>query len=374
MRAKSALAIVAGIAGCHLIGDFSHLRIRGDGEGGGSDCTPTDCGTLGLTCGQVAEPCAMQLMNCDTGQKDGSETDIDCGGATETCPTRCPVGRACMESRDCESGVCTMGACAAPTCGDDVINGDEACDDGNTESYDGCSATCTVEEGHLLISEAVIEDDPAEFIELHNPNDWSVNLEDYYLASTPTYYLFTTGMQPMLPEVVLGFPANSIIPPRGFVVVSLEEAMAFEAVYGVTPDFDMVGMNAPMMIGGDPAAKLDNDAGIVVLFYWDGASDLALDVDYLLYGNTSAAVDKSDVTVGGSTYADETPPGMQGAAPKVGKEQALYRCDTVESTEVAGGNGVDGDDETSEDCSRAFVKAMGKPTPRMAPEGLGPCP
>ena len=115
--------------------------------------------------------------------------------------------------------------CAAPTCGDDVLNGDEACDDGNTESYDGCSATCVVEEGHLLISEAVIEDDPAEFIEVHNPNDWSVNLEDYYLASTPTYYLFTTGMQPMLPEVVLGFPAGSTIEPRGFVVVSLENAV-----------------------------------------------------------------------------------------------------------------------------------------------------
>ena len=82
----------------------------------------------------------------------------------------------------------------------------------------------------------------------------------------------------------------------------------------------------------------------------------------------------SVVTVGGSTYADETPAGMQGAAPKVGKEQALYRCDTVESTEVDGGNGIDGDDETSEDCTHAFVKAMGKPTPRAAPEGLGPCP
>jgi cysteine-rich repeat protein len=32
-------------------------------------------------------------------------------------------------------------------CGDGVISGDEACDDANTEDDDGCSATCTVEDG-----------------------------------------------------------------------------------------------------------------------------------------------------------------------------------------------------------------------------------
>merc|ERR1711924_412564 len=40
------------------------------------------------------------------------------------------------------------GVCSAPSsCGDGQRVGDEACDDTNTTPGDGCSATCTVEEG-----------------------------------------------------------------------------------------------------------------------------------------------------------------------------------------------------------------------------------
>ncbi len=43
----------------------------------------------------------------------------------------------------------TAGAtCTAKTCGDGIIAGHEQCDDGNTTSGDGCSATCTLETGH----------------------------------------------------------------------------------------------------------------------------------------------------------------------------------------------------------------------------------
>jgi cysteine-rich repeat protein len=37
---------------------------------------------------------------------------------------------------------------SAPVCGDGVVSGNEECDDGNTTSGDGCSATCTVEAGY----------------------------------------------------------------------------------------------------------------------------------------------------------------------------------------------------------------------------------
>jgi len=37
--------------------------------------------------------------------------------------------------------------CTRPRCGDGVVDGGEACDDGNTASCDGCSAHCTVEVG-----------------------------------------------------------------------------------------------------------------------------------------------------------------------------------------------------------------------------------
>jgi MYXO-CTERM domain-containing protein len=38
-------------------------------------------------------------------------------------------------------------ACAANVCGDSTTAGEETCDDGNANASDGCSATCTVEDG-----------------------------------------------------------------------------------------------------------------------------------------------------------------------------------------------------------------------------------
>lgn len=51
-----------------------------------------------------------------------SETDVDCGGA---CPP-CAAGAQCSGPSDCNSGVCTSGACAVPSCQDDVENGFES--------------------------------------------------------------------------------------------------------------------------------------------------------------------------------------------------------------------------------------------------------
>ncbi|NIS37378.1 MAG: DUF4215 domain-containing protein, partial [Actinobacteria bacterium] len=43
--------------------------------------------------------------------------------------------------------------CTPIVCGDGVINGDEACDDGGTATGDGCSDTCTIETGYVCESE-----------------------------------------------------------------------------------------------------------------------------------------------------------------------------------------------------------------------------
>jgi hypothetical protein len=40
--------------------------------------------------------------------KDGSETDVDCGG---TCPTGCVTGQACLVNADCASMTCTAKLC-----------------------------------------------------------------------------------------------------------------------------------------------------------------------------------------------------------------------------------------------------------------------
>jgi hypothetical protein len=60
---------------------------------------------------------------CRDRTKNGSETDVDCGG--RTCP-RCAVGKKCKSRNDCESALCSGGRCQActespETCGD--VNG-----------------------------------------------------------------------------------------------------------------------------------------------------------------------------------------------------------------------------------------------------------
>lgn len=55
--------------------------------------------------------------SCANGLLDGTETDVDCGGA---CTTHCPVSGHCASPIDCESGRCTSGVCAptsANACG-----------------------------------------------------------------------------------------------------------------------------------------------------------------------------------------------------------------------------------------------------------------
>ncbi|MFO0757186.1 MAG: hypothetical protein U0359_11895 [Byssovorax sp.] len=86
----------------------------------------------GKTCGAAADcqsnNCANGVCaaagNCNDGMKNGSETDIDCGGAA--CP-KCVNGKACAGSSDCQSGSCANGMCAAvgPTCTDGMKNGNE---------------------------------------------------------------------------------------------------------------------------------------------------------------------------------------------------------------------------------------------------------
>ncbi len=90
-----------------------------------------DNGEIGIDCGSGCgacpdgQPCAGSDANCLTGhfcsassnlcvasecadsKKDGSETDIDCGG---TCGG-CGLGKQCSANSDCASGICDAGTC-----------------------------------------------------------------------------------------------------------------------------------------------------------------------------------------------------------------------------------------------------------------------
>jgi hypothetical protein len=78
--------------------------------------TQTDvanCGSCGHVCGTndicsdgVCTPSAAPT--CSDGQKNGNETDTDCGGGT--CAT-CATGKACLVGTDCSSAVCSNNVC-----------------------------------------------------------------------------------------------------------------------------------------------------------------------------------------------------------------------------------------------------------------------
>jgi hypothetical protein len=76
---------------------------------------------------------ATPLPTCTDGLKNGSETDVDCGGS---CSTKCANGKICASGSDCSSSYCgPNGLCAAaPSCSDGVQNG--------TETGIDCGGSC----------------------------------------------------------------------------------------------------------------------------------------------------------------------------------------------------------------------------------------
>jgi hypothetical protein len=73
-----------------------------------------------MACDTSSLMCIMS--QCSDHQKDGNETDVDCGGGT--CP-KCIDGKMCKVGSDCLDGVCSGGTCAAPSCTDGIKNGNE---------------------------------------------------------------------------------------------------------------------------------------------------------------------------------------------------------------------------------------------------------
>ncbi|HVY30201.1 MAG TPA: DUF4215 domain-containing protein [Polyangiaceae bacterium] len=127
-----------------------------NGDGCSSGCSSE----MGWECQTAGQPCTSvcgdgKLVGeelCDDGDEDPND------GCSATCTPEggfvCDVpGQSCRKKPDCTAGACTS------TCGDGLVIG-EACDDGNLDNDDGCSSTCTVEDGFSC--ETVAADLPAQ--------------------------------------------------------------------------------------------------------------------------------------------------------------------------------------------------------------------
>ncbi|MDO8480575.1 MAG: hypothetical protein Q7S65_02030, partial [Nanoarchaeota archaeon] len=81
----------------------------------------------------------LAASNCANGERDGSETDVDCGGI---CGATCGTDKTCQRNADCSLNYChpTTLKCAVPSCTDTLRNGNES----DTDCGGSCSVKCAL--------------------------------------------------------------------------------------------------------------------------------------------------------------------------------------------------------------------------------------
>ena len=243
---------------------------------------------------------------------------------------------------------------------------------------------------HLLLTEICVTPTNGEFIEIYNPTGDPVTLTDYYLADVVDYYNipntglgFPSGSNTY--DFVVSFPQGSVIGSGEYQVISLDSA-DFILKYGIIPNYCIKGTDCPRMVANPgfigTSAGLTNNYETVVLFYWDGVSDLVKDADIVWWGDdTSYRVDKSGISIdsefdgngANSTYNNDasTYPSIWNRGHNSG--DSFKRADLInEPEEIAnGGNGVTGHDETSENLSASWnYSTAADPTVSVPQEGI----
>ena len=282
--------------------------------------------------------------------------------------------------------------------GPNALDGETSNATATTPAPIGTYAACTpsVPAPDLLLSEVVVTTTAGEFVEIQNPTAAAIDLSDVYLTDATFagggtfYYNIVTGANAgggSFGDFHARFPAGATIAPGEFQTVSLAGSDDFFATYGFNPTYELYEDGA----GPDAIADmrealpgsianqggLTNSGEIVVLYTWDGTSDLVQDIDYALWGDAAEAVDKTGVSVDGpddgavaSFYADDTAIIGQDviATGGHGSGDSFQRVDFSEGNETqVGGNGITGSDETSEDLSVTWSIAAATPGAPPAP-------
>ena len=121
-------------ASCTFPTDVQFNAAGDDGPGGGGGGGFVDdagnpvqpprvgCETSAECSGGVCIDQSCFPASATDGVKNGTETDVDCGGVAAP---SCGDGKGCAFASDCQSLVCTGGTCQAPSASDGVKNGSE---------------------------------------------------------------------------------------------------------------------------------------------------------------------------------------------------------------------------------------------------------
>ncbi|WP_432411343.1 ExeM/NucH family extracellular endonuclease [Rasiella sp. SM2506] len=238
----------------------------------------------------------------------------------------------------------------------------------------------------LLITEVTVTPTAGEFVEIYNPNATAVDLTNVYITDatfaggSAYYYNIVTGADAgggAFGDFLARFPNGASIAAGAYQTVALAGSDNYNTTYGTAPTYELFedGTTAdgiPDMLEGLPGSingqgGFTNGGEVAILFYWDGETDLVTDLDYILWGDTDEAVDKTGVSIDGpdadaiaSTYGNDTAIANQQlvSATAHGAGDSYQRNDLTEGAEVTGaGNGTNGEDETSEDLSNTWCVA-----------------
>ena len=249
-------------------------------------------------------------------------------------------------------------------------------------------STKVIAQDHLLLSEIVVTPTAGEYVEIVNPTASTIDLTNYYLTDATFsggsvyYYKIVTGVDAGgggFGDWHARFPAGASIAAGEVQTISIAGSIDFLATYAQMPTYelyedDVTPDGVPDMlealsgsIGGQ--GGITNSGEVIILYYWDGLSDLVKDVDYAVWGDKVEAVDKTGISIDGpdadaltSTYLDDTAIASQDVvAPGAHPGGDSYSRITVIEMEAAGGNGITGHDETSEPLSTTWMNRVVSP-------------
>ena len=197
----------------------------------------------------------------------------------------------------------------------------------------------------------------AEMVAIVNPTSAIVDLSDYYItdavdtSSNKYYYNLPSGSDywsGSALDFIARFPENATIGSGDTLFLSLHTKEMFEEVYPFSPDLSLFEDMRDDEISYDFLDLLNDQRGVLILFQWDGSTELVRDVDYFLWGDNSNSIDKTDV----EGYNPDTPIEEQSFIYAHGEDSTYVRISAEEIGEKStGGNGITGHDETSENRS-----------------------
>ena len=218
---------------------------------------------------------------------------------------------------------------------------------------------------HLVFNRITISPTDAEFISIYNPTSEPIDLSDYYITDSNTYYNLPSGSDfwsGSLFDFIARFPDGRSIESNDSLIISLHNSQIFTDYYGYNPDITLFEDMRDAFDGqttisnGDTFVALDflnNSTEMLMLFKWEQGSNLTQDVDYFVWGSASQGVDKTDV--GG--YLQDTDLNEQSYQENHAENFTYVRflLNNSEGAEKnAGGNGIDGNDETSENFDETW--------------------